>query len=417
MVPIIYVCFQPSPLRALQQRQTFAPVYIEPFTASTSRHSFYDAVFCASKNNISELQTVFNSVSAALNGVIPCKSDLAKIYDTISGVDILVHGYSTFALPTWINVPSPEDLSDQDKIKRSKIEGDDDRAKTLKFLQEFKPSIHKDDFVYPVCSDTPDHSVKMTEDLVLITKAQKPKNDVPPVSSLVLYNSELHFMPKVRVLNYGGSSSVDAFMATLCGLVIETFEIDSSIVPQPNDLLHIGVENSQFLSSSIPYSHARYGLHFDTSISHIAFGRQKYTQENPTFASLLGSSHQVIIPRMTQKHIDTFVGGQLPGLTFLNDVSWMQAIRRFFGGQTTLSSSPRARRNESLPSGIKPHSLLVWSPYSFTSPAVEIEDIETKEDARSAETRTFFLTNFRTLFGVDITMTEVSHFLEAMPVV
>jgi len=95
----------------------------------------------------------------------------------------------------------------------------------------------------------------------------------------------------------------------------------------------------------------------------------------------------------------------------------MQAIRRFFGGQTTLSSSPRARRNESLPSGIKPHSLLVWSPYSFTSPAVEIEDIETKEDARSAETRTFFLTNFRTLFGVDITMTEVSHFPEAMPVV
>jgi hypothetical protein len=407
--------FNPVLLRSTQQRQSFSPVYIKHVSVSTERHNFYDAVFSATPSNLSEFRTVFQSIAATFNGVVPCSGDLASVYSTISGTDIIVHGYSDFALPTWINSPVPEDT--ESYTKRLKYKSDDERATELRFNKLVSLSASTTKFTYPVCDDTPTHKINTTPELVLISqKTYDPKNPRPPISSTVKYTSELHFQPKVRVLNYGNASSANAYLSTLTGMVIESFEIDSSIVPQPDTRLQIGVENSLFLMSGIPYNKVKPGLNYN-KINHNWFlARTLFNQNNPVFASHLVDSSKVVVPRITEEHAGTLIGDNLPGLTFLDDVNWVHASRRFLGGRASLADTTSSNKHVTYPRSILSDSVALWSPYSYTSPSANLEDLESAEDAYTVSQRTFFLSNFRTLFGTDVPLTEVSHFLEAMPI-
>nr|WKR37729.1 capsid protein [Leptosphaeria biglobosa partitivirus 3] len=408
--------FNPVLLRATQQRQSFAPVYIKPISVKSSRHNFYDAVFSASPSNLSEYRTLFDSVSATFQGVVPCNSDLAKVYSTISGVDLLVHGYSDFALPTWTATPVPSDV--ESYTSRLKYQSDEERASTLKFLNLTSLVKSTDDFKYPECTTDPTHKISMTENLVLISKTEPDlKKPVPKLSSAVKYQSSMHFMPRVRVLSYAGSSSANAYMTTLTGMVIEAYELDSSTVPHPDTRIQIGVENSHFLMSGIPYSKARPGSKFDGTNNNWSLSRSLFTQSNPVFTTHLVDSSRIIVPRITEHHAGNLNSNELPGLTFLGDVSWPFATRRFFGGRASLADVKSSNKNIMDPVSHSNYSVTVWSPYSYTSPAVNFEDIDDASSAFSASKQTFFLTNFRTFFGVDIPLSEVSHFLDAMPIV
>jgi hypothetical protein len=407
--------FNPVLLRSTQQRQSFAPVYIKPVTMKTPRHNFYDAVFSASPSNLSELQTVFQSVAATFSGVVPCSGDLASVYNTISGTDIIVHGYSDYALPTWINTPAPEDT--ESYTKRLKFESDDDRAHKINFNQVASLNVSSTKFTYPVCDDTPSHKISLTSELVFISqKTFDPKKPNPPISSAVRYNSALHFQPKVRVLNFGTASSANAYMSTLTGMVIESFEIDSSVVPQPDTRLQIGVENSLFLTSGIPYSKVKPGLDYNKTSFNYALARSIHNQNNPVFASHLVDSSMVIVPEITEEHSGTLVSSNLPGLTSVPDYNWIHASRRFLGGRASLADTTSSNKNMIHPKSIMAESIIMWSPYSYTCPSVDLEDLDTLNEAIAASRQTFFLSNFRTLFGTDVPLTEVSHFLEAMPI-
>jgi hypothetical protein len=407
--------FNPVLLRSTQQRQSFSPVYIKPIVGKTSRHNFYEAVFSSTPSNLSELQTVLQSVAATFKGVIPCSGDLASTYNTISGTDIIVHGYSDFALPTWINTPVPEDT--ESYTKRLKHKSDDERAAELKFNHLTSLIVSNTKYVYPVCEDTPSHVIKLTPELILISKHPfDPKKPSPSLSSAVKYNSALHFQPKVRVLNYGNASSANAYMSTLTGMIIESNELDSSIVPHPDTRLQIGVENSHFLMSGIPYSKVKPGTDFNKATQNWSLNRTSFNQNNPVFASHLVDSSKIIVPRITEEHAGSLIKSNLPGLSFLDNVNWIHATRRFLGGRATLADVTSSNKNEVKPKSILSSSILLWSPYSYTAPSVDLEDMETAEDALKASSSTFFLSNLRTLFGTDVPLTEVSHFLEAMPI-
>jgi hypothetical protein len=415
-VQSFYSIFNPVLLRATQQRQSFAPVYIKPIAVNTSRHSFYDAVFSASPANLSEYRTLFQSVAATFHGVIPCNSDLAKLYSTISGVDLIVHGYSDFALPTWIATKTPEDT--ESYIHRLQHISDDDRAHELNFLTRPKLVKSPDNYVFPTCSEDPNHSVKMTTELVLISQKKDKKIILKPSLDVsLLYRSDLHFMPRVRVLSYGGSSATNAYLSTLSGMVIEALELDSSVVPHPDTRLHIGVENSHFLMSGIPYTKVKPGISFDKNETNQALNRSLFSQLNPAFTSMFVDSSSILIPRITEEHIGSLVNSQLPGLTFIGDVSWPSALRRFFGGRAYLADSKLNSKNKVDPSSYEDGLIFLWSPYSYTTPVVHQGDIDVPSEADDALKHTFFLSNFRTFFGVDVPLTEVSHFLEAMPIV
>jgi hypothetical protein len=409
--------FNPVLLRATQARHSFAPVYIRPAHLVTSRHNFYDAVFSSSVSNFSEYRTLFTSVAATFNGVIPCSSDLAQVYATISGTGILQHGYSDFALPTWYSYQAPADFDNYNR--RPQLHSDEQRANALRFLTHNNLLTGTDTYIYPHAThDGNAIPVTMTENLVLISR-EDPAYTTSPYGnkSRIQYNSELHFMPRVRILNFGSSSPVSSYLATLSGLVIESLDLDASTVPQPHANTPIGVDNSHFFSSAIPYRKITPGFDFNGQLTNFALRRRVPTQDTPSYATLIADSSTMIVPRYTTAHAGSLVRQQLPGLTFATNVPWIHSTLRFLGGKASLSQSPRSEQGRSDPSGISNDTLLVWSPYSFTEPSVVFDDISTPTEARSAELRTYFLTNLRTLFGVDVTMTEVSGYLDAMPII
>lgn len=374
--------------------------------------NFYDLMFSAAPANLSELRTVFQSISGAMKGNVKCPGDLASFFLSFSGQDIIRHGYQFYAIPTWHHTAISFPTSNFTRPTRV---SPDDFSIAVRYLRTpTHPGTVALTQPTGTCQTDASHGVTVTFDSGL--NRVRPDDRTPYYPSLtsdfILFSESLHLYPKVYVFTLTGSS-VDAWDATAFGLVIESADLDGTVIPVPNPDLSLGIENTWFSESAIPLRNCYWSIMFDTSAT-TSFARAMNRTIAPRqtrfpAGSLLNDRTKIRIPRynansspMATTHLC------FPGLTPTNNVNWSTWIQNFLGFRTADNRS-HLPTDDVIPGMTR--QLLVWSPYTFVG-----YEGEEEFDADFEKNHTYFITNFRTIFGTDVPLIEVTNGLDAMPI-
>jgi hypothetical protein len=425
--------FNPVLSRDYTRRSALAYIPFTSPTFPTHRMNPYDLLFCFSASNFNEFRIVLQSVAATMNGSIPCSSDLAKIIGAPSGKNILLHGYSTFGLPTWHSLTlsanarnTHVDNYDNANNATETRQSPEDTATALLFLvepdQDRAAHTTAHTLATAVCDTTPAHPVTVTQATfprMIVSTNDIPAADPivrsPPESAFIMFSEFRDTAPLVNVLEPTESSSESAWKATTFGMIIESFEIDASAVPHPNPEAVLAAENARFAESAIAFNSTVRATLFDTAHRHIVRSRTIERRNMFKAATILYDFSKMFIPRPLRHTIDNFVNNGLPGLTAINDVNWIRATNQFFG--LRLASVGNTTHTDNLPANIEPGRLYVWSPYTY-NPVQEptfFQNTRSQTPIATNLNNMYFITNLRTLFGSDPQLIEVQHIFNSFP--
>jgi hypothetical protein len=410
---IFQTVFNPVLFRDYQRRQTLASVALRPATYPTRFMNFYDLVFSASPANLSEMKVVFQSIAGAMKGNVMCPGDLASFFKSFSGQDILRHGYSFPGLPTWHH--SPITFPTTSVTTRPARVSPDDFSAAIRFLRTpTLPTLVAATQPTGVCQT--DRAHRVTVSFTSALNRLRTDNGTPPfpsfTSDFITFDESRHLFPKVYVFTLSGST-VDAWDATAFGLVIESSDLDGTVVPVPNTELSNGIENSWFADSCIPMRYCYWAIMHDTTAT-TSFARAMPRAIAPRqtrfpASSLLNDRTTVTIPSYNSQTV-TFASAAsaYPGLTTQDNVNWSTWIQRFLGFRTADNRSNTP--DVDIVPGMTRH-LLVWSPYTYVGYEGDNNFV-----ASYSENRSYFVTNLRTIFGTDVPLVQVANGLESMPI-
>jgi len=380
--------------------------------------NFYDFVFCANTTNLAELRVVFSSISSAMKGNIKCNGDLASYFKTPSGSEILRHGYSIYTMPTshHVNLFSGTDRS---LVAFTRLTSVDPAAYAAAIRYLAAPTTTgTNELTQPRATCNTDRSHPTTVNYTSILNRLHSTVGTPLSPAAIqfeTFNEDRHMFPRVMVLNPTDPSTIDAWKATAFGMVIESFELDGTVIPMPNALVANGIENSWFADSAVPYQCCFWSMSFPAhTATTIATPRIRTLPRRQTLhpaASILVDRSKVNLPRFNPlvrapAHNNMYFAG----LSFIDFVSWPTKMQSFFGFNT---ADRRTNANNcDIPVGTPTGQLLVWSPYTYTA-----YTDETDFTPNFARQNIYFITNLRTLFGTRIPLVTVAPWNEAMPAV
>jgi hypothetical protein len=414
--------FNPVIIRAMQQKQSFAPINLTPLKFSSVNYNPYIMMFSLTQRNASELKSVLSSVAATFKGIIKCPGDLASLYTNTSGVSILSHSYSAYALPTFHATHTL--FNDAVKSKYTPIESED-FAKKIKFLQQPDQATLAADpntrtsLKYP-SNDPADKKIKdFDPHLYMITDEEFPTNESnfdPSNEQFIQYDEDEHLYPRLRYLNPYEESSVDAWLSSVTGLIIETHSLTGSIVPHPDVNLLLGAENSFFAQSAVPYKETVLATSYTLgNTAHVYTPRSEYRHSSSQAAvSLLTYTASILIPQATRTYVRSGITSLTHGISNRPSVTMPEFFRTFFGFK--IHDNPSSKHDPLVhePVSSNPHHLYVFSPYAYVSRSFDYNWFSSTEDL--AMSNVSFLTNLRTIFGTDVTLQEIAHPLDAMPI-
>lgn len=387
--------FNPVIERSIQRRNTLAPTYVTPFAPTDkARFNPYIVLLHATSNDISEMQTVLESVSAALSSVLSFKGQLGSIYDNLQGLDILRHGYSSFALPTWHNGT----ISIPTASKPIKVQNHRDRASTLKFLQPFTPE-NATDLRYPSDEST------INKILYLVKKVTKTDN-FPSHDDFRTFHPRYDVNPRLRVLD-----PYDLNVSTLSsvihtGLIIESLEVDGSIVLQPDVDSTLDECNSQLLQSAVPLHSIRRATSFTGNgnfHSRVdAINRVQHLHASQKASISLYDAGENRLGVFDLK-VDEPIPTELPAFRVREHTSWFSRMYNVIAYKTT---SPESSTDDTA-TRVSPGSVIAWSPYRYVSQSW-------KPDAQASNA--FMLLNWRTVYGMNVPLAEIAHPSDLIPI-
>lgn len=387
--------FNPVIERSIQRRNTLAPTPMHPINATDPKlYNPYILALACDADNMNESQTILESVSVALASVLTYKGQLGTLYDSLSGLDILRHGYSSFALPTWyFNVPAAPTSS-----KTHKLESDRERATTLLFLQKPVPT-NAVTLKYPTDASTIDKV------LYLVKKVKKNDNFPDPASDFRLFKGPYDVNPRVRVLDpYDVNVSVLSSVV-YCGLIIESLELDGSSVLQPDVDVPLDEENSQALQSALPLQAIRRATSFTgtaTTTRLDAAHRAIASHHAQKAASFLFNTGEARLG-VFDDHTDDAIPAELPAFRIREHTTWFSRMYNVIAFRTRARDIDADETPSRVPNG----TVVVWSPYRFVS--------RTWTPAEQAN-HCYMLTNFRTIYGMNVPLSEISHPNTLLPI-
>jgi hypothetical protein len=395
LIQSFYSLYNPVVERSLQRRNSFAPTPCTPYS-ETDKASFnpYICALHATDNDISEMTTVLESVATALSSVLTFKGQLGTLYDSLQGLDIWRHGYSSFSLMTWHNLT----IGTPSSTKAIKVQNHKERAATLKFLQPIKPTNTKT-LKYPDDASTIDTL------LYLVKKVTKTENFPDPDTDFRLFSPRFDVSPRVRILDPYDLNVSTLSSVVYTGLIIETLEVDGSIVLQPDVDSTLDECNSQVLQSAVPLSTVRratdLGLSADSSaVNAVQRVQHLHTSQKASISLYDAGEHRLGV---FDTKVDEDIPTTLPAFRIREHTSWFSRMYNVISFKTT---SPEAQSEDTSPR--VPHgTLVVWSPYRYVS------QTWTKSSQASS---TYMILNFRTVYGMNVPLTEIAHPSDLIPI-
>jgi hypothetical protein len=420
--------FNPVIFRDFQRRTTLATLSFRPPVFATPDLNAYDCLFSATSANLRELRIVLQAVSTILKDHVVCKQTLGQFISSASGINALKHGYSTYALPTWSHSTNANKPALYRAITVTQNQTFDVRAADISFLQ--RPA---------AAFNTPTPVVSTILALIAAPFVPVPlpanhqltnfwpwnlritANPVPLVpfprhdnTDLVQFDDAIHTTPRVLVLDTDGTKTVTAHLATLTGKIIESFEIDGCTIEHPDTRKSLGLQNSMFADSAIPYRLVRRGRSFRprppaTVLAPLDRRPANSTQRLPA-STLLYDRTTIMLPRTTENVHDAVLPPTLPGMTLRDNTTFLRYVQSFLGFRT-VDATNNAANLDAVPATANGR-LLLWSPYSYTPFESDDEPLPVIADSRH-----YFITNFRSMFGTEYNLVELKHPFEALPVV
>nr|QLC36785.1 capsid protein [Sarcosphaera coronaria partitivirus] len=431
--------FNPVLSRDYTRRSSLSSLNIVPQTFPSRYCNPYDLLFCYSPTNFPELHVINDTIAGILMSTTICGKTLGQINLAPSGISILQHGYSTMPLPTWHSVQLDDQHLSQDpdditKAPKETLSEAENFATFLKFLPvpdyrdeepEHSQALYTSNVKVPNTDASSDDKTmsanKLTvsfQHLSLLSPPSSSKAKEPAPSSFVKFSDEHDVTPTILVLTPGETDEESAWTASCYGMIIESFELDGSVVPLPNAEGNSSFQNTQVLSSAIPYSSVYRATSFNGTTPLLALKRQQPKKGAHKAASLKFDFSMIRIPRVLSQTYDQFIPTSspgIPGLSFLDNVVNISLISQFLGMNLLVPS--RTSTKAEPPVHTKSNSVALWSPYSYTPVFPDFEYTKsTRHGHLASAPQCYFISNLRTIFGTDPQLTELQHFLLAMPI-
>lgn len=341
------------------------------------------------EDNVSECMTLMRQLSTCVSAKLPTSGSLAQVMSTLTGTNILVHGYSSFAVPTWhYGAVKIADATNVNNSVTGKI-----YASKLKFLGP-KAAGTATTVKYPDAADI-DAPLYLVEPNAGGAK-------FPADSDYVTVKARTDTVPPVRILDPYDYNAATFHNVFLSGSIIESREIDGSAVPHPNEELVLDEENSLFLQSAVAFSNVLPGIRYDRTTHVTAERRFQPGESGQPATTLLYDVSRSRLPIM-RRTVSGTIPASIPGFQLQHHVyHWNAAYNRLAFRVPTTDD-----KKNNVPPIDTSERLIVWSPYRY---------FNGKVIATNALQNYFMLTNLRTIFGTNPPLGEVSHFLEVMPV-
>lgn len=427
--------FNPVLFRDYQRRSTLAEIGLSQSKFKVNEPNAYDVLFAASSPNLAELKVVLSTVSSFLSGNVKCTKSLGQVLSSISGIEIISHGYSEFALPIHSLNPtkSGTDLAAVTTLTRVEFI---DRAQDFSFLDvsAARPDANTDvfDVKYIKNDDNTEARIPTGYSILhywpfslihITTQTARFPTFTRDSTDVVIFNEDFHVTPTVLLLDIENQASAASVLPLLCGKIIESFELDGTTIEIPNRFKALGMQNTLFADSAIPYVYTVQSIHWHpqaqgTIRPPLARAKADSTRSLPA-SSLLHDRTKVYLPAVpdaayTATHyrshiIDNPAPGALPGFEARANADWLRYVQSFLGFRTVDPSGKRPDSDQ-IPN-MEEDRLYVWSPYSYNS-YVDSDDVTPDYSA----SKHYFITNLRTLFGTDYNLVECKHPFEALPV-
>lgn len=415
--------FNPVLFRDFHRRSSLATLDLQvPNFKKISNINAYDILFSATPYNLAELKTVLNHLTPIIRSVVPMSKSLSQIISAASGINILQHGYSTFALPTWLANPDANNATFISGTGKLTSEDYDSRATALTFLKgdPIRPTATQDIKAGTLAGTTPTFA-SLTFPWSLISGPSAIPG--PLNSDFVRFDDETHPTPRVLILDVLSSETVTAHLATLTGMIIESFEIDGTTIEHPNVNKSLASQNSLFADSAIPYKYVlratRFHVRTTTELPPVHKRHLAKPSTSQPAASLLRDRTAIELPEFpkpatkplgTATILDSGIFTTIPGLTADNVWNWLRYAQSFIGFRTL---NPNSSDSDDDVTDMEKGRLYLWSPYTYT-PVYDNDSSELIPDLEL--NRSYFLSNLRSIFGTDINLVEVEHPFVAMPV-
>jgi hypothetical protein len=418
--------FNPVLFRDFQHRSSLAALSFQSPVFANNHVNAYDLLFSASAANLRELKVVLQVVSTVLDGKVTTSGTLGDFLVKPSGALAIKHAYSTYALPTWSYNTNATKSAVYSAITTMHLTSERDRAQDICFLQRpaaaFNATTEVTDVTYAATA-TPAQAVQLPTGHQLtrhfpFSLLQVPNGAEPfprhDNDDLVQFSDFVHTAPSVLVLDTDGELTISAHLPLLAGKIIESFEIDGSTIEMPNVDKSLGLQNCLFADSAVSYRLVRPGSAFHPQPAGSINPPLNRVRPNPRprlpASSLLYDRTQIMLPNMNNRIVEARAPDTLPGMTRRAAVNFLRYAQSFFGFHTVDSSS-NALALDTVP-GMTNGLIHLWSPYSYTP-----FENDYFPDPDLAESRHYFLSNLRTIFGTDYNLVQAKHPYEALPVV
>jgi hypothetical protein len=465
--------YNPVLFRAHQQRPNLSSLNLFPLEFDHANYNPYLVNLCLSHENVSELTTFTSTVASVLVDEGIAASDLSSVYSTYTSSTLLDHGYSAYPLPTWdadcthVNTTIAEaDFKSGNNFIKFQGSSDTDHATRIAFKSSLtSPAVtwtHRTatlgridvsarstradpqlDLCTVTCVFVPSTTPSATISLARIQHQDTLDNastfpiptaptanvTIADVTSanmagfdIISYSTARDYEPSVKVLQIPSFDEVTAHQIPLRGMVIFSEELTGSIVPHANPGTGIAQDNAMFLQSGITFNLTHLATNFSSRVpvpSRMTVPRPLDCMIQPAVTRLRHHTRTYHLTFAPQT-LDLGTSILHPGLTTADDTILPAYTQTHIGYDIQVRPGRRAPTHiQTQPPSTPNQHLLVWSPYTFVSSTSPLD--WTHEDLIDTRiphplTHYVFLTNMRTIYGLNSILGEVRSASAAMPV-
>jgi hypothetical protein len=379
----------PALARTRSQRIVYSRIHYFASPIDDVQSNGYLYAMNIEEQNVSETMTLIRQLQSTISSSFKITGTLSSVMSSLTGMNILIHGYSNFAVPTWHKSTVPENATDADlasaKIYASKIK-----------LFSYTHSDPKHKLKFPSDNTT-------IEPSLYLVSQNKGAPMYPCHTDTVLYTGRNQSTPPIRILDPYDYNPTTFHNVFLSGALIESLELDSSIVPLPNTDTVLDEENTLFLQSAVPYPDVfkATNITYSDSTYHWFEKRTPIGQLGQPISLLLADSSLNRLARMNSS-VFKAAPTTIPFFHILDNVTRWNSI----SNRIAYRVPNHEEKSNHRPDMFSTMSLMVWSPYRYYNGKVISSTIDNY----------YLITNLRTIFGTNPPLGEVSHFLEVMPI-
>lgn len=386
MYTAISTLFSPVTGKSLLRRTNIEPVPFDAFRISldqsTSNDVTHDNMYTIFLNAPRTLVNRTNTFISEFSNIIKVSYNgtfaLGAVPDDLSGLSILTHGYSRFALPTWHTLAFQNDTVGHTPIDSSTY------ATALNFCQDITWNAN-------TTLTRPTAPAGLMEFLYLVKSGTH--NDDESPDHFDIFDPETDEYPNIHWLQPYTEGDQAISYSMISGLLIELMDFDGTSIPIPDVEQGLRLENGNFLQGSLPATHVMHGYNRIPRYDTIARTQTKKKIQKISFDLYDMSISRM--PNFVAAVDDTTLPTALPGFTIQTQ------IKGFSKAFSKLSFSSATTP----PTASKRYA--VWSPYRH---------IFDEKDYIPSEAKIHLILVPRCLYGTGTVLLKTDHSAMLMPI-